>query len=330
MKLAIKALTCFFLFTALTWSQSAIADECADENKIVTDDGRCWNSLEALQKQAIVRGIWVGQRVARLASNLSNKKANYFYFQFNHTSVPSATSLGDITKYFDKLYSFPVNRKISWKHAYLLASLYVRDDDSNDRLSLLTFLRDNDELPTSGELVDVINPSTIVIKSGQVRHEVSIFGLTSSGLSEEHAAKALEFLKGLRLSSYKKDCKKTPNTTVSLSYPQELFNNSGRLHAEVSISKWVYICTRKGGVKINKLLVNQYKDASNIPIRHIMLVYGLGKRYNHNDPKWSKSRKRYAEYFGKANDKDIDGYYSLGTKESNLIELISGKDVSTY
>ena len=195
--------SCVLLLTAAAALAScpggAHADACAGENNTLVADGDCWNSLSDNEKAAVVLGIWVDKTTRRLADNLVGEHGQHFLV-FDHASTEPSTDIGSIVDYFDKLYSYSVNLTIQWEYAYLLAALYTRDDDENDRLNLLRFLRKYGRLPTFGSIVRSARPDLLVLNTDAGQFKLT--GVSAEGLPEEAVARASEFMGGLMSSAF--------------------------------------------------------------------------------------------------------------------------------
>ena len=152
------------------------ASPCKDEDHILITNGGCWNALPEADNISIVQGIWTGINVKDTANSLINKSSSSV-FSLNYSMVPEQTTIGDIVSYFDELYSYPVNRGIQWEFAYILAALKARDDDQNDQLSLVRFLRSNETVPSGGRLVDAVSAAKIVVESDEKRHIIKLAGI---------------------------------------------------------------------------------------------------------------------------------------------------------
>jgi hypothetical protein len=306
----IVASSTLLLLCGAIWS--ANAGPCLDENSVVTNNGQCWRALPAPQKSAIVQGIWVGQQVQATTLQMTGDTGTV-WFGTDWASVPPDTSVGDIMDYFDKLYETPANRKIEWHNAYLLAALFMRDDDENDRLSLLTFFRSNGELPTDGKIVGVKSTNVLQIESKDKTFDVRLDRVV---VPDSMKSKAEAFLKGLRFGAYGGKCDTPKPTPVSLYYGTELFDDQGRLTADVRISSSVDICV--GG----KPVPLEQGDYSFTNIGYYLIAHGLAEKDPRIDPKWSDDRKGFdTDYSKNAREAKL---YMFGDQTDLRIEVISG------
>lgn len=291
----------------------AAADPCIDDNNIAINDGKCWRTLTPQLKSGVIHGIWIGQRVQAAALEMRGGDGNV-WFGVDWASVPEGTSLGDIIAYFDKLYETPANRKIEWHNAYLLAALMMRDDDENDRLSLLTFLRSNDEIPVAGTIAGLKSANVLQIESSGKTFDVRLQGII---VPESIRSKTEDFLRGLRFGAYFGRCERVMPTPVTLYYGTELFDQDGLLTADIRISSHVEICVNGTPIPLGE---GNYSFTN---VGHFLLMHGLAEHDPRVDPKWSDERK------GRG-----DGDYSEAPREAQLyifgeqtdprVEVISG------
>jgi hypothetical protein len=289
----------------------ARADPCHDDNNIGTNDGACWRSLQPIEKFSIIQGIWIGKQVRTEALQMSAQTGS-IWFGMDWSSTPPETTVGDIAEYFDRLYETPVNRKIQWDKAYLLAALYARDDDENDRLALLTFLRSNEALPTEGEIVGVRSPNVLAIKSGDKTFDVRLDGVV---VPQNIAAKAEAFLKGLALAGFG-SCEAPQPTPVSLYYRRELFDDQSRLTADVRIQSYMQICVSGKPVHLT--------EGNFTNVGYYLISHGLAEQDTRTDPKWSDNRNRKSSIDPAEKAKEAK-MYLYGDTTDPIIEMISGR-----
>lgn len=313
----------FGLFVCVIFggSFSVFAAECVGRDNVVLNDGGCWNSISRADKNAVMRGIWVGLETRRLGNELVGQSSSDL-LSFDHTTAPNETTMGDLTKYFDKLYSYPVNRRILWPYAYLLAVLNARDDDSNDRLALVRFLRDYGSLPLGGSLAKVISVNTIMVKTrtGEL-HKVKLAGVASDGTSAEVQSTALNLLAKLQHARYGKcqtDNDEGP-VTVSLRYKDQFFDSDNVLSAYVAIYGG-HICKDGEAVSLQSI----WDGINTFELNSLLLRNGLAKAVKETDPAWTKERRRIREWnteWGEKRAKD-QKMYSFGNIKNPWIELV--------
>lgn len=308
---------------AILWcgiSSCLAADDACNKSSYMVSDGSCWNTLSNIEKISIVEGIWMGNAGRTTADDLIGDAAGY-YSQRDWMKIPDTTTIGDIVEYINLLYHTPANRKIEWTWAYILAAMNARDDDSDDRLALLSFLREHNSVPTSGNLVGVKGPDMITVLSDGQQFDVQLSGVSGSGLTKSQHDRAAAFLRGLLLNAfYGQTCDKPSSTTVFLQYGTQLFRQGKQLTASVKISGLSAICLGNRPITIESLVGNT--NASYLYLNFFMLSHGLALADDDVDPKWPNEIRQamgqgYAVRAGKES-----GLYLYGEKVDPGIEKI--------
>ena len=237
------------------------ANIACSRDGVVALDGTCWNALDADEKGSAVLGIWTGIRSRDIANNLTirvpprNPK--------DWIEIPSRTTTTDIVDYFNLLYKTPTNRLIQWEWAYIVAAMKARDDDTDDGLALVSFLRDHSSLPVAGSIYSVVAPDLITIKTQQGMFDVHLEGVTSEGLSSAQREVATAFLRGMlfgdsALQAFltgRKECEGAGNLPVSLDFRVQLFRGNV-LSATVAVDSHRSICLKNRRVQISELNSN--------------------------------------------------------------------------
>lgn len=295
---------------------------CASEDGTVRSDGSCWNNLEPIEKYGVIRGIWSGQKIESMGNRLMGK-STFSFSSINHYDLSSSTTIGDVAEYFDKLYSYPVNRDIEWMYAYLLASMYLNDSDSNDRVSLLRFLRDYGMIPTHGKLISFDSINTINVLINKSTFKIRLSGLSEKSTDDETQERSQNILSVLQTASYGKDCPKPDNApSVSLEYHDELFDKDGNLSAYVTVFGY-YICIGKERINIGDV----FNYDNGIPLNTLLASRGLVIEDDYIDPKWDKSR-RFAREFSigvSFDEARKNKYYAFGQSKRPDVEFINSK-----
>lgn len=276
MKSALMTLMFAFMFAGQV---SASENPCS---KLMASD--CWSSFGILEKIALIQGISLGQSVKSIQGDISGSN-NSTLFQRDHVAVPDSTTYGDVIDYIDKLYSFPVNRSITLDKAFVLATLYLRDDDSNDRINLLTLYRDGKNLPTSGILTGYKDLNVLTVEAYGVPFDVVLPRSSTLGISPETRAKGLNVLEKFVTYGFGDACSDEAYY-VQLEYPGDLFDSKGRLRAEIKLSQYASICLSNKSVNFSSL--NTFGD---IHLGMFMLRNGFVSYDSEDDPMWSKDVK---------------------------------------
>lgn len=286
--------SCVILLTAAValacCPDGARADACAGEDNTLVADGGCWNSLSDNEKAAVVLGIWVGKTTRRLADNLIDEHGRYFY-KLDHASTNSATDIGHIVDYFDRLYSYSINLGIQWEYAYLLAALYTRDDDENDRLNLLRFLRRYGRLPTFGSVVRAVRPDLLILSTDAGRFEFKLAGVSAEGLSEEATVRASAFIDSLTSSAFA-SCASTRPANFTIVYSDEFFSKDNLLTGYLAL-KDVYLCSEDKETPVSALA----DDDTGLHLNSFLVQHGLAEPEPVSDHKWSGERQTIRRFW---------------------------------
>lgn len=294
------------------------ASPCSTDDKVAITDGNCWNTLAQIQKQSIIRGIWSGIKIGDMKQALIG---NTFHLIFDHTSAPASTNVGDYVDYIDKLYSFPVNREISWPYAYLLAVLWAKDDDSNDRLTLIRFLRDNEELPTYVNLVNIQDIDRLVIESNNKQYELKLAGISTANLDQKDKERATALLNKFKSMTWFSCGGEAP--TLELRYIDEFFYKDGTLTAHVYPMQ-SFICLGNEKLSIQEGL------GFNASLNQILVRKGLAEPEYVPDNQWSEDRKKARQLPFKYNYAQAkeEKLYIYGGKTDDWVEsLLANKRV---
>lgn len=303
------------LVGAYTGAAAQVQTLCA-KNRVVSLDGECWNSLSPLEKTNTIRGMWAGMATNETSAALSGD-ASLHFFERDWSATPESTTIADLMGYFDRLYSTPANRPIQWRWAYILAAMEARDDDSDDRLSLIRFLRQNENVPTSGVLVGARTADTVIVRSNDKDYDIHIDGVSAAGLTDKQRHTATAFLNGLAKSSFT-DCDDASATFVKIIYDWSMFQGDNRLSGGVLIQT-PNICIGKAAVSISDIIGS---NVSVLNVGYAMLTRGLAYQDKYVDPKWPEdaSRDRRSDYnVRKAREQAL---YVYGGEEVPAVEKI--------
>ncbi|WP_430437986.1 hypothetical protein [Oceanibaculum nanhaiense] len=259
------------------------ANPCIKDNK-AQNNGSCWIVLGDSEKISIVRGIWVGTDTRSLADQMSNVMPSYFLGK-DWAWIPGETNIRDISSYFDLLYKTPANRKIDWSWAYILASMNARDDDGNDRLSLLSFIRQHSRLPTYVHIVSVLSANELLISDGVITTKMRVLGTSAKGISKSADAKSRAILESLKYGNYYDDCKENAkkNLSFNVEYRKSLFDEDGTLTAEL-VTRGVACSSRGDAVPISYL----QPEVTELRLGIFLLRSGLLLPSEERDVKWQK------------------------------------------
>ncbi|QEX16839.1 hypothetical protein FRZ44_21340 [Hypericibacter terrae] len=309
------------------------------KGKTIVLDGTCWNNLSPDQRTSAMFGMFAGISTRSWAVRLQGNRVSDI--PRGWTVMPSSTTVGDVESYFDQLYRTPANREIKWEWAYILAGMNARDDDSNDSRSLLKFLREHGDVPTSGNLVGATGPDTIVVRTDKGDFEVKLEGVTADGLTPQQKATATAFLKGLSQSDsfinaiYKGRavCKPPEGANVTLNYGTQIFSDDNQLSATVTLLNFDELCMGNQPVTLEYLAkAGGFADPSTeISLNALVLSIGLALPDTQADPKWpeaivrdrdlssvserAKEAERYI--FGPGRNGLIDQVVNIGLKATN-------------
>ncbi|MFH1672359.1 MAG: thermonuclease family protein [Pseudomonadota bacterium] len=201
------------------------------QNYINEYTGLEWNTMNTGEKKCLIAGIWMGQT----PSSLDTPQQPYTY------RYAESTTVEDYIKECNVFYSNPEHRKITIIDAYVLATIKLRDDDSDDYGYVLKMLLDNKRLPNRGKVVGVIDGDTIEIEENGTKWEIRLFGIdapeidiTTQTDKEKYGMKAKQFLSALCLGK-----------RVKLIYRGDYFDKYGRLLANSKLdSDDNYLCKR--------------------------------------------------------------------------------------
>jgi hypothetical protein len=293
---------------------SSHADPCSLDN-VTKQDGACWNSLSPVKKSAVVEGIWAGIRASDTNGRLLNLDGRSSY-SLDHLAAPEQTTIGDIISYFDRLYETPANRDISWSYAYILAAQNARDDDQNDRLALIGFLREHKRLPSSGEIVGVKSADTITLKDGDMIFDVTLAGVR---VPPETASTVKVLINAISKGTwFSEPCAKAGPTYVDLAYSDEFFDEQKRLVAYVRIPSYIDAC-------VGPELVNFHEEGVEFtPLNFFLVRQGLALALPDSDPLWNDKRKRMREYLLSAEKGAAEKkLYVHGGSRSEIIERLT-------
>ena len=299
--------------------QSAAAQQCSNPDNVIKTDGECWNSLSTGEKQQIIKGIWTGIEIAKKDARFSGEGVSYFFHMEHSRSAPK-TTIGDHIKYIDKLYSYPVNRNIEWSNAFIISSINSRDDDSNDRINMVRFLRENKEIPTSGVLVEIISPDSIKIENDNNYYVVRLQGIYAPK-NQEYYAKAMNVMSSLKTANWNDACNnKNKNASVKLVYGPEFFDENNDLVAEVKLIGRNF-CVSGKTLKLSDLWGGDFSEYS---INSLLLRNGLATFRASSDAAWSREKKfseRLLKY--SADSAMKKNFYLHGAEKSPEIEYVS-------
>lgn len=315
----------FFFGAAMPTTQAA--DTQCIKDGIARNDGGCWNSLSLSEKAAVVRGIWVGQSSRINADDAGGSSS--FRYPRDWLSTPDSTMAGDVIDYFDLLYKTPANRSVTWEWACILAAMNARDDDSDDRLSLLKFLREHGSIPFSGTLVGVKGPDVVTIHSDQGTFDVKLDGVSSEGLSASQKLAATAFLKGMQHGdSYfsASMCNPAKNLPVALAYKYQFFDGN-MLAADLQIANLGVMCSN--GVVIDPTELWKGIGWPAIPqalsLNYFLIEAGLLRPDEKTDPKWPDALIQ-ARPAGSLTDKATAGHlYIYGNETVPVVEKIAAQ-----
>jgi len=317
-----------FVLSVFSCASLAMADPCMNKDNYIQENGECWLSLSFSEKSDKITGIWTGLKIARLNANFNGNRIVSIFRNYDFTGLPEATNVGDIVDYFDKLYSYPVNRNIDWRYAYILSALNAKDDDSNDRLSLVRFLRDYKELPTIGVWIETKSIDRIVVSVDGQNLEVKLAGVSSSGVSEETKATALNVLNKLMFLDWLPCTEEPTRATVALTYPDDLFYEDGTLTASVEVYG-LGVCLNERAVTTQELYGSSISD---FILNDFLLRKGLARPEGAYDPQWSKerrdTRKWATDYM--ADEAVKSALYDYGGKTEPAIEFISSNGKTSF
>lgn len=312
-----------FLFASIAMEAAIGAGgPCTRPDNVAKDDGECWNSLSGPQKSAVIRGIWVGIEINKNSLKVRGEDP-YSFMYVDYSSLPGKTNIGDIISYFDELYGYAVNRNITWENAYVLASLRHRDDDSNDRLSLLRFFRDNNSLPTSGTWDGNFDDGRIKIVSNGKNYTIRLAGVDVRGVDaaiNERIKNISTVLGGMNFFEF---CSTEPTADIDIGYPYDLFDENRNLNAVVTING-AYVCIKDKVYSLSSAFGGSY--SSKVVLNTFLVSKGLSKFDNGSDPLWSEERtnaKGIWDIVSQQSNAEKIGLYIHGGSEDKYIEKIN-------
>jgi hypothetical protein len=322
--MSLRCLTLLIILALFGFGRSVAQ---AEDSACLKDgrDGTCWNSLGLGEKVAFVQGIWAGTDSRTIGYNLTGSALSRFPRDL--LDVPSGTTIGDIIDYFDALYRTPANRGIKWHWAYILAAMNARDDNSDDRLSLIKFLRQHESVPTSGEIVGVKAPEVVTIKSEQGTFDVHLEGVTSEGLSEAQRQTVTAFLLSvaradsisIAIPADREVCGNPGNLSVRLVYRSQFFRNGETLSAILTVQPFLWwICLKDRAVRVSNLdpggAATFYEE---LYLNDLLLSSGLAlpEPGDDADPNW-------AMFSYEADTANEQGLYIYGAGRIPLIDDI--------
>jgi len=323
----------------ISTSAHALDTSCVKE-RAATFDGSCWNSLRGSEKDAIILGIWAGERSRSTGDSLIGPWRGTLHW----LEVPESTTTTDIIDYFDLLYKTPANRGILWHWAYILAAMNARDDDSDDRLPLIRFLRDHGSLPTSGYIVGAKAPDIITVKTDQGQLDIHLEGVTNKGMNDAQRNRATAFLDALSSGSdselqvrlevwfaeqrsieptRKTACDKPPGLPVSLEYHWQLFQDGKTLSASVFTDTGSVVCLKDRKIQITELDPEgtmTYREA--LSLNDLLISIGLALPDQDVDPKWPEAIANQRHQNRVPEDTKSKGLYIYGTSRVPVIDGI--------
>lgn len=291
----------------------ALPARASGEDKCDDLSGSCWSSLNEFQKVLILDGIIQGKKAGYIQGKIIGEDIVSFMNR-DRSVIPDNTTYADAIGYFDKLYSFPVNREIPFYKAFLLATLYLRDDDENDRVNLLRLYRDGGEIPFSGRIKKILAPNRVLVAVEEASDVEVVFPQTTSvGLSGQQKADALNFLTSMSNVSYSDDpCSEEPSL-VTLTYPIDFFNSDGSLNAEIIVNGR-NVCI--GGKSISLSEVSSGNGTWKLGQQ--LLINGLVNYADNKDLKWSAEVEFGAVMY------NVFGELEVKTK-NDLVQLIEAE-----
>ena len=308
-------LSLIFAWPLTVSGQSQSFDPCLAGN-IAKKDGPCWNSLSTSDKIGVIRGFWIGKAARKIADSLIHDTPLYWIYR-DWLEIPDSTTLGDLVNYFDRLYKIPANRKIDWHWAYILAAMNFRDDDSDDRLSLIRFLRHHKRLPTEGKFIGVKAPDVVTVRAGDNVFDIQLAGVSSQQMTAKQIKRAMGFLRGLTHAAWSK-CSDASQTVVQLRFEQEMFRGRNQLSAKVQFSERL-ICLGDREVKVTELLG---ASAKVFRINYFMVSRGLAYKDDAIDPKWPEDLIRFRKILYSEAKAKRESLYLYGPKAIPLVDEI--------
>ena len=299
----------FFLISAFILPLTAFAEDKCD-----AFDGTCWNSLEKYEKVIALMAFTQGKAAGYIQGKII-KETIITYIERDRFSLPDSTTYNDVIQYVDKLYSFPVNRNIVFTKAMLLAALYLRDDDDNDRVNLLRLYRDGKQLPFLGKIKKILSPNRLILSTDKDGEFEVVFPRTSvKKMDEEIKADALNFLTVMSTASNSEDACDESQAYVEINYPMDFFAEDGALRAELTISG-NNVCIAGQSTSLSDLSQNSNNQWL---LGMQLLRNGLVNYDKNNDPKWSKSLTMGAIIYDIVGDNE-------DKKKNELVQLIDSK-----
>jgi S1-C subfamily serine protease len=263
--------------------------------------------------------MWAGDE-ARSVANALLDESPYFYGRRDWLAVPESTNINDITSYFDLLYRTPANRKISWAWAYILAAMNTRDDDSDDRLALLAFLREHETVPLDGEIVGIRAADVVTISSGGRTFNVHLSGVSTEGLTDSQRDRVINFLNGISKATWVgTPCNAAKNTSVDLVYDTQFFRNGKQLSATLRISSILAFCLGDRQLSIAELSGG---ERNFLNLSYFLVSSGLMPPENNIDPTWPQEIQRTARYEFVLEDAKKRGMYLYGESASPVIDEV--------
>lgn len=320
MKAVLAAITMnvmLVVMSGIASSKAARADNPCSTGTTAKFDGACWNARNTNEKLSIVQGIWAGGDARIAAVSLIGDEPSYL-FSKDFMALPSMTTLGDISAYFDVLYKIPANREIPWKWAYILATMNARDDDSNDRVALVKFLREYKELPTYGKYLGAITPDSIKVEANGHVFEVRLAGVTAKGMTDTDRRRAVAYLNAFKRVSWW-SCDRAEDASVFLTYG-DIFASDGRLQAtalisgnNVCINGQIFGFSDISGINMNRLNLS-----------YLLTAYGISYSEEYVDPKWSDNDRQmfsFSVVSGNAINKKL--YLHGGNKDLTVEAILA-------
>lgn len=301
------------LFSATSFAAyGQSADRCNNAG-VAKSDGECWVTLSTLQKQSVVRGIWIGLAAEKLSLELTDSSP---FWVKDFTASPNSTTIGDILTYYDKLYETPANRSIHWSWAYILAAMNARDDDSDDRLSLVRLLRSGKTPPTYAELVRAKTATTLQVKTDSSQFDIDLVGTSDKELSQKEKERAIDFLNGIRKMSYL-SCRTAQPPKISLQYSTGIFVGDNHLAANAAVYGDV-VCDGNKEVPLSSLGLGTKKS-----INFIMVRFGLlHATLNDLDPKWPDQTRNFIDFSYAYESAKSEALYIHGKNRNPTIDTI--------
>jgi hypothetical protein len=315
---------CALLLFAAMPSVAAQETPCATAANILKRDGECWRTMSVSERGGVIRGIWVADSMYETAVGWSGQQTPSFFFRKNYLEMPPSTTIGDITSYFNLLYETPANRQIEWGYAYLLALMRARDDDSDDRLSLVNFLRSAKSVPAEGARILSVSERLELRVRLQNGYETkfSLAGVSIKGMSADSVQRARKFLQSF-MDIQHLDCSGRYRASLQLTFSTDMFRGS-ELSGDMTF--WIGGSPKfcgpplAGSVATSIFRTHQETQTSLV---YQLVRLGLVQVDDFIDPKWGEEGQSHVtsmrEYQQMAKD---EGLYIHGKKTHKAVEAL--------